>query len=394
MFAHTVTPLYYIAQNRSQIGTVLILTLKIFYNEMMIDMDTDYMKTEDVYSNALDEYESEDTYADYLEPEHKKSAGQGNLPDVHEIEDTTDWESNAYDNSDDEDGEVDSTDTDDENVLLHSIVKHENKRYALVRKERGARTEEDFEKLVQAYDGIDTNREKREKRYEKISTELLSDFILKGHQTIIPAPLKHTWWKELLRGDFLDVIHDCPYDIQEFFGSRILYELVEPLKDTQKEVLYYRDIRYWSNQRIAAMREQTDRNILKTYETLIESLRYKLYMRLLPRYKAEEAKKARAEERVKLEESDENNDAAENGAIVTNEVEDAENEVAKDEIAKNEITKYKIAKDEIEMFPLTYNQRRFVEENKEKYGDGKPKRSRRTKAEIEKAAIESTESKK
>jgi len=141
------------------------------------------------------------------------------------------------------------------------------------------------------------------------------------------------------------------------------------------------------------MREQTDRNILKTYETLIESLRYKLYMRLLPRYKAEEAKKAMAEERVKLEESDENNDTAENDAIVTNEVEDAENEVAKDEIAKNEITKYKIAKDEIEMFPLTFNQRRFVEDNKEKYGDGKPKRSRRTKAEIEKAAIESTENK-
>jgi|GEM_PF-657410 len=273
---------------------------------------------------------------------HIKFSGRETLPDVHEIEDTTDWEADSEDDTHDEDGEVDSADLADENVLFHSVVKHENKRYALIRKERGARTEEDFENLVVAYDGIDTNREKREKRYEKISTELSRDFLIRGHQTIIPAPLEHTWWRELLHGDFLNVIHDCPCDIQEFFGSRIFFELLDNLKESQKEVLYYRAIRYWSNQKIAVMRGQTDRNILKTYETLVESLRYKLYIRLLPRYKEEGAEK--------------------------------EN-------------------DKIEEILLTYNQRKFMEENEEKYGDGKPKRNRRTKAEIEKTAIDSGKNK-
>jgi len=121
-------------------------------------------------------------------------------------------------------------------------------------------------------------------------------------------------------GQFHNVIHDCPYDIQEFTASRNIYELVDALKDTQKEVLYYRAIRYWSNQKIAAMRGQTDRNILKTYETLIESLRYKLYMRLLHRF--------------------------------------------------------------LEKLPLTIVQQKFMQNNWNKYGEGKPQRKRRTKAEI------------
>lgn len=37
-------------------------------------------------------------------------------------------------------------------------------------------------------------------------------------------------------------------------------------------------------QRIAALRGQTDRNILKVYDTMIKNLRKKLYERLAPRY--------------------------------------------------------------------------------------------------------------
>jgi hypothetical protein len=120
-------------------------------------------------------------------------------------------------------------------------------------------------------------------------------------------------------------------EVEEFTSSRNVYELVKALKDNQKEVLYYRAIRYWSNQRIAAMRQQTDRNILKTYETLIESLRCKLYMRLLSRFKKKE--------------------------------------------------------------PLTFAQKSFMRENEPKYGDGKPPRKRRTKAEIEKDALDGKKAK-
>jgi len=205
--------------------------------------------------------------------------------------------------------------------LTHMIVKHENLRIALMRQEDAARTEEDFENLTATWDRLDRNREQRERRYEKASTEDVKDFELESRQSVIPRPIDHVWWRQLLSGNFVDIIHDCPLEVKEFTSSRNVFELVGKLKDTQKEVLYYRAIRYWSNQRIAAMRGQTDRNILKAYETLIESLRYKLYMRLLPRFKAKA--------------------------------------------------------------PLTLAQQGFMELNEPKYGDGRPKRKRRTKAELE-----------
>jgi DNA-directed RNA polymerase specialized sigma24 family protein len=170
----------------------------------------------------------------------------------------------------------------------YTTIKHESLRIALNRQENAARTEEDFEKLTVTWDRLDRNREQREQRYEKASTEDIKYYKIKDRHMIIPEPGIHIWWRELLRGDFLNFIHDCPYEIQEFTASRNIYELVGALKDTQKEVLYYRAIRGWSNQKIAAMRGQTDRNILKTYETLIESLRYKLFVRLIDRFIEEE----------------------------------------------------------------------------------------------------------
>ena len=116
------------------------------------------------------------------------------------------------------------------------------------------------------------------------------------------------------------MIFDCPYDMHELISSQVISELVKNLKEGQKEVLYYWEIRQWKPQRIAALRGQTDRNILKVHNDMIESLRYKLYMQLLPRFKRK--------------------------------------------------------------LPLGASQKRFVENNLEKYGEGKPKRKRRKKSEI------------
>jgi len=103
---------------------------------------------------------------------------------------------------------------------------------------------------------------------------------------VVPEPLNHRWWRQIMQGNFLDVIFDCPYDMHELTSSRNISELVKALNDNQKEILYLRAIRQWSPQKIAAKRGQTDRNIRKVYDTLIESLRRKLYKRLLPRYEA------------------------------------------------------------------------------------------------------------
>jgi len=79
-----------------------------------------------------------------------------------------------------------------------------------------------------------------------------------------------------MSGYFLDVIFDCPYEIDELVSSRDVSETLKSLNDNQKEILYFRIVRDWSSQKIAAVRGQTDRNIRKVYEMAIDSIRRKL----------------------------------------------------------------------------------------------------------------------
>ena len=209
--------------------------------------------------------------------------------------------------------------------LEYMALKRETDRVALHRKEDGARTQADFEKLVAMYDKLDAKRIRREQKREFTQVENIVD-INYSNVSVIPQPLEHEWWRRLMNGDFLDVIFDCPHEIHEVISTKNLYELVKKLKEGQKEVLYYHVIRRWSIQRIAIYRGQTDRNILKVYTTMIESLRYKLYMRLLPRFKPNQ--------------------------------------------------------------PLTLRQHEFVESNIGKYGDGKPKRRRKKKAAVDSGKID------
>ena len=89
----------------------------------------------------------------------------------------------------------------------------------------------------------------------------------------------------MMRGKFLDVISDCPQEIQELTESYPVFNLVGKLDENRKEILYYWAIRLWSPQRIAAFRGQTDRNIRKVYTNMIADIRRKMYIRLYPRYK-------------------------------------------------------------------------------------------------------------
>ena len=89
-----------------------------------------------------------------------------------------------------------------------------------------------------------------------------------------------------MRGDFLDVIFDCPYELHELTSDRYISEILRNLNENQMEVLYYRVIRQWSVHRTAVMRGQTERNIRKVYGTLIAGLRRKVFERLYPRFEA------------------------------------------------------------------------------------------------------------
>lgn len=174
----------------------------------------------------------------------------------------------------------------------HKKLKRDTDREALTRQEDAARTLADFEAVVKIWNDLDKNRRHRERDNEigRPDEEMLhwtegeDGEIRTELDKVVPPPLKHRWWRQLIRGDFLDTIFDCPYDLHELTSSHPVSELTKALRENQKEVLYYRAIRQWSPQRIAAMRGQSDRNIRKVYDTMIASLRKKLYVWLAPRY--------------------------------------------------------------------------------------------------------------
>ncbi|MDL2218690.1 sigma-70 family RNA polymerase sigma factor, partial [Christensenellaceae bacterium OttesenSCG-928-M15] len=96
----------------------------------------------------------------------------------------------------------------------------------------------------------------------------------------------HEWWRQLLSGDFLDVIHDCPYEMHELTTSRPVSDILKTLNENQLEVMYYWVIRQEKPKQIAARRGQSTRNILKVYTGLIKGLWKKLHDRLAPRFDA------------------------------------------------------------------------------------------------------------
>lgn len=172
------------------------------------------------------------------------------------------------------------------------------KRAALRRQEDAARTLADYKSVVKEWNRINRNQWKRWERHEigrpnapMLHWDREGEGEEKGRMrmwldTVIPAPLEHEWWRQLLSGDFLDVIHDCPYEMHELTTSRPVSDILKTLNENQLEVLYYRVIRQETPKQVAKRRGQSARNILKVYKGLITGLWKKLYDRLAPRYDA------------------------------------------------------------------------------------------------------------
>ena len=168
------------------------------------------------------------------------------------------------------------------------LLVREAKAAALARMEDAARTESDFNAVVTQWNHNDKNRERRERYHEigRPNAEMLhwdrqDPNDEKGKMkdelvTVIPRPLDHEWWRQQLRGDFIDTIFDCPHELHELIGDAPISKLLYDLSENQKEILYYSAIRQHSNARIAARRKQTDRNIRKTLALLLKTTREKL----------------------------------------------------------------------------------------------------------------------
>ena len=144
-------------------------------------------------------------------------------------------------------------------------LKRELRAEALARLEDAARTQRDFENVIAWWDKLDANRERRE-RYHELSRsgdDVPLDYGASANELFFPDTLNDVLEKQIRKGDFL---------VTEEYLSEILLEL----KEDHKELLFLWAVRLFSSTRIAAIRQQSDRNIRKIRNTMMKKIRKEL----------------------------------------------------------------------------------------------------------------------
>ena len=151
---------------------------------------------------------------------------------------------------------------------------------ALRRTEDAARTLEQFQGVIDEWNKLDRNRERRERDHENLRGEVPLEFQAVPDPKIAPLWMNLPRFRQLCQGNFLDIIFSCPYELHELTANRFLSKLFFTLSDEQKEVLYYLFVKQYSTARLAAIRGQSDRNIRKLRMTIQKKLQKRMYEHL------------------------------------------------------------------------------------------------------------------
>ena len=157
-------------------------------------------------------------------------------------------------------------------------LKRELRAEALARLEDAARTQKDFENVIAWWDKLDANRERRE-RYHELSRSgdnVPLDYGASANELYFPDTLNDVLEKLIRKGDFIDAIFYCPYDIHELVTEEYLSKILLELSEDHKELLFLCAVKLFSSTRVAAIRQQSDRNIRKVRNTILKKIRKKL----------------------------------------------------------------------------------------------------------------------
>ena len=165
-------------------------------------------------------------------------------------------------------------------------LKQEIRAEALRRLEEAARTESDFLTVVDEWNKLDINRERRERDHENLRGDVPLEFQAVPDPKIAPLWMNLPRFRQLCQGNFLDIIFSCPYELHELTSNRFLSKLFFTLSDEQKEVLYYLFVKQYSTARLATLRGQSDRNIRKLRMTIHKKLQRAFYQHLQEKQEA------------------------------------------------------------------------------------------------------------
>ena len=129
--------------------------------------------------------------------------------------------------------------------------------------EDAARTAEDFAVVVEEWNKLDRNRERRERDHENLRGDVPLEYQAVPEPKIVPRWLNNPAVRQLCSGNFLDILFDCPYEMHQLTANAFLSQMIEELSEEHKEILYFLSLRLYSTTRLAQLRGQSDRNIRK-----------------------------------------------------------------------------------------------------------------------------------
>ena len=215
--------------------------------------------------------------------------------------------------------------------MLRNTLKRQARADYLRRLEHSARSVDEYQEVVDMYDKLDANRERRERYHEIRQAEYLVGYAgskEKGYKliftetdkqdefsddaqgdnpdnsnipdktvqndkkkkqyvkkessknhvydegAIIPPPLSHPYWRELMRGDFINYIFDNALETWHIFGDWQVGRLYrDELTAKQKETFFQRAVRLATTEQIGCYTDKTDRAVRKLLAVALENIR-------------------------------------------------------------------------------------------------------------------------
>ena len=185
--------------------------------------------------------------------------------------------------------EDDGDDTRDEQPE-RKLLKRELRAQALKRLEDSARTLKDYENLVAWYDRLDANRQRKERYHElyRSGDDVPLDYGASEDALCFPDTLNDVLTRQERKGDFIDSIFYCPYDIHEIVTDADMSVILRELNEDHKFLLFLSALWQYSSVKIAAIRGQSDRNIRKVRNTMLKKIRKMLLAALTEKVQAQQ----------------------------------------------------------------------------------------------------------
>ena len=161
------------------------------------------------------------------------------------------------------------------------FLKRELRMEALKRYEEAARTVQDFKNVHATWDKLDANRERKERYHELLRGDVPLDYQVDyAVASFVPRWRNDPAERQMLRGDFLDYLFDCPYEMHDLTTKEYLRQIIMGMSRNHKEIFYFLFLRQFSPQYVALMRGQTDRNIRKVRDTVLRKIHKKMFKQL------------------------------------------------------------------------------------------------------------------